>query len=119
MDEDHMLILIGFAIVLVVGMNLALVFGDMFKLGGGMGMISGFAVAECKNTVGGVDCGGTTYEVKPQSESCSGDLIPICTNACELARAEANDERVCPTYCTEFCLPQDIAESVLNGKQAY
>lgn len=112
-----MLILVGFAIVVVVGLNLTLVFGDMFKLGGGMGMISGFATAECKNTVGGIDCGGTTYMVKPESESCENDLVPICTNSCELARAQAKDNRICPTYCTELCLPQDIAEGVLNTKQ--
>ncbi|MFH0868708.1 MAG: hypothetical protein V1839_00615, partial [archaeon] len=119
MDDERMLILLGFAIIIVVALNLALVFGDMFKLGGGVGMISGFASAECKNTVGGVDCGGVTYAVKPESEGCADDLIPICTNACELARAKANDGRICPTYCTEFCLPQDVAESVLNTKQTY
>lgn len=114
-----MLILIGFAIVLVVALNVVMVFGDMFKLGGGLQMISGFAVSECKNTVGGVACDGITYASKVQSEACPEDNVPICTNACELERARMGDDRICPTYCTDFCLPIKVAEQVLNSKQNY
>jgi len=114
-----MLILIGFAIVLVVALNIVLVFGDMFKLGGGLTMISGFAVADCQNTMGGISCDGTTYAIKPEYEACPNDQVPICTNACEISRANAKDDRVCPTYCTEFCLPISIAEQVLNSKQNF
>ena len=117
MDEDRMLVIIGFAIVLVVALNILIVFGDMFKLGGGLQMISGFATAECKNAVGGISCDGTLYPVKPQSEGCTGDNIPICTNACELERAQNSDDRVCPSYCTEFCLPINLAAQILNSKQ--
>jgi len=117
MDEDKLLVLIGFGIVLVVALNLVMVFSDMFKLGSAP--LSGFAVAECKNTVGGVSCGGTTYEIKPQSEACPEGDVPVCTNACELERARVGDDRVCPTYCTEFCLPIKVAEQVLNNKQNY
>lgn len=115
-----MLVLVGFAIVIVVGLNLAMVFGDMFKLGGGLQMISGFAVAECQNTVGGVACSnGVMYEVKPQSQGCSDNQVPVCTNACELERANVGDDRICPSYCTEFCLPADIAGNVMNSKVFY
>jgi len=113
-----MLILIGFAIVVVVGLNVAMVFGDMFSLGGGLQMISGFAVAECKNTMGGVACGDVTYEVKSQEAGCPDDLVPICTNACELEKAQVKDDRICPAYCTDFCLPIDVAENVLNTKNS-
>ena len=112
-----MLVLIGFAIVVVVALNFAMVFGNMFSLGSGLPMISGFAVAECKNTVGGVACGDMTYEVK-QEQGCADDLVSVCTNACELERAEVKDDRICPTYCTDFCLPVKTAEDVLNTKNS-
>ena len=115
MEEDKMLMLIGFTIVVVVALNVALVFSDMFTLGGGLQMISGFAVAECKNTVGGVECGGNVFEVK--QETCASDLVSVCTNACELERAQIKDDRICPSYCTDFCLPITVAEDVLNTKQ--
>lgn len=111
-----MLMLIGFTIVIVVALNIALVFGGMFKLGGGLQMISGFAVAECKNTVGGVECGDNLFAVKTEG-SCASDLVSVCTNACELERAQVKDDRICPTYCTDFCLPIKTAEAVLNTKQ--
>ena len=116
MEEDKMLMLIGFTIVIVVALNVALVFSDMFTLGGGLQMISGFAVAECQNTVGGIECGDNTFAVKSET-GCASDLVSVCTNACELERAQIKDDRICPSYCTDFCLPQTVAEDVLNTKQ--
>ena len=114
MDEDSLMKIVGLLIVIVVALNILLMFGDLFNIGGGLQKISGFAVADCKNTVGGISCGGNFYNVKPQSENCSEDKFAVCTNVCEIEKIRNADGRVCPTQCTEFCVPPTLAEKLMQ-----
>jgi len=112
MDENGWVMFIGFLLVLIVGVNIILFFGDLFGLGHG-GSITGFAAASCKNTVGGVSCSdGSHFDLKPIGESCPSDLKQVCTNACKIEGAKAGDNRVCPEYCADFCLPDSIVKKL-------
>ena len=109
MDDSTRAIMFGFVIVLVVGINIILIFGNLTNFGGEM-QITGFASASCKNTIAGVKCGSTVYEAK--ISGCSKDLVSACTNACELSKIKAGDDRICPAYCTELCVPADVAKKI-------
>jgi len=114
MDENGWTMFIGFLIVLVVGVNIVLVFGDLFHIGGS-NPITGFTTAStsCKNIVGGISCSdGSQFELKPVSGDCAPDLTQVCTNACQIEKAKVGDNRVCPDYCADFCLPAAIAKKL-------
>ncbi|MEM4248657.1 MAG: hypothetical protein QXH80_05275 [Candidatus Nanoarchaeia archaeon] len=112
MDEDKWSVFIGFVIVLIVGVNIVLFFGDLFGIGGS-NAITGFAALSCQNTVGGVSCSdGSHFSLKPMTAGCASDLKQVCTNACEIERAKSGDDRTCPEYCADFCLPESVAKNL-------
>lgn len=113
MDDEKIMIVVGFLIVIVVALNVLLVFTNFFKLGSGLNVITGFATNECQNTVGGVNCGNIFYPIKPASASCTGGLVAVCTNACQIARAQTDSGNACPAYCTDICIPSLLSDKIL------
>jgi hypothetical protein len=108
-EEDSRTMLIGFVIVLIVGINIILFFGEMTNLGGNA--LTGAATVNCEDIAGGIQCGDTTF-VLASGRTCPYSTSVVCTNNCELSRLYANDNRVCPTVCTDVCLPTNIAEKL-------
>jgi len=113
MDENKWVVFIGFLLVLIVGVNIVLFFGDLFHVGGG-NTITGFATAlSCQNTVGGVSCSdGSHFSLKPMTENCASDLKQVCTNSCKIEKAKIGNNEVCPEYCADFCLPESVAKKL-------
>jgi len=109
-EEDSAIMLIGFAIVLIVGLNIALFFGDIAGLGGNNNVLTGAATINCKDVSDGIKCGDTTFV--SAENGCPYSTTKICTNNCQLARIYANDGRVCQTACTDVCVPTNIAEKL-------
>jgi hypothetical protein len=108
-EEDSRVMLIGFVIVLIVGINIILFFGEMTHLGGNA--LTGAATVNCIDITGGIQCGDTTF-ISASGGTCPYDTTEICTNNCVLSRLYADDNRVCPTVCTDVCLPANIAEKL-------
>jgi len=73
--------------------------------------ITGFAVINCEYIIGGIECNGELYQINSQ-EPCPENTSPICTNICELDRLTSKDDRICPEYCMNYCLPQEIAQEL-------
>ncbi len=99
-------------LVIIVGINIAFFFGSLFKvdLSNNVGAVTGLATStNCYNVYGGVKCLGVTYSLKPLREDCPASTVQTCTNFCELDKAMAGDDRVCPTYCNDYCLSPDVA----------
>jgi len=69
--------------------------------------ITGFAVSNCEYTIDGIECNGELYPIT-ELGSCPENTSPVCTNICELDREISGDDRVCPEYCLDYCLPQEI-----------
>jgi hypothetical protein len=116
MEEDHkMSAIIGMIIILVVGINLVLIFTDVFHIGQGVDFITGYTTLECINSAEGLKCGSMVY---PYAElgGCKEGTTSVCTTACEISGLMAKDDRVCPTYCTDFCLPNDMVD-LLNKEK--
>lgn len=110
MDTTKIAIAAGILIVVFVGLNIVLAFGEMYGLNvRGPGLITGTAGTECRDTVGGVMCDGQLYELKQQTANCPAGTIQTCTNSCQLSAALSEDTRICPTYCSNYCLSPDIA----------
>lgn len=105
-DEDSVVMLIGFVIVLIVGLNIVFFFGDITDFGGS-NALTGAATITCKDIADGIKCGTNTFV--SAENGCPYSTAKVCTNNCELARMYANDNRVCPTACENVCLPLDIA----------
>ena len=108
-EDDSKTMLIGFVIVLIVGLNIILFFGDLSSLGGNA--LTGAAAINCVDVSNGIDCGGNTF-VLAQNGVCPYNTVKACTNDCELTRLYANDNRACQTACTDVCLPADIANKL-------
>lgn len=108
-EDDSKTMLIGFIIVLIVGLNMILFFGEMTGLGGNA--LTGAAAINCKDVANGVQCGSSTF-VLAAGGTCPYSMVAVCTNNCELARAYANDNRVCPTACTDICVTTDLAKKL-------
>jgi hypothetical protein len=106
-EEDSATMLIGFVIVLVVGLNVILFFGDISDLGGSP--LTGAAVAGCKDASNGIECGDQLF-IATKDGVCPSETIKVCTNNCELTRYYANDARICPTACIDVCAPSKIAK---------
>ena len=90
-------------VLIIVFMGLA--------LSGGTDAITGFATSSCKNVIGGIDCGGELYPFKGDAP-CPQDTVVVCTNLCEIDRLMNHDDRICPTYCIEYCMPPAIANKL-------
>ncbi len=102
--------MISALIIAIVGINILLVFGSFYGYNiKDFAGITGGATNICKNVVGGVECRGVFYEMRPFKESCPAGTTKACTNGCEIERAMALDDRVCPTHCTDYCLSADVA----------
>ncbi len=97
-------------IVAFVGINIIVMFGSLY--GFNVKDLAGFTGASttmCQNDVGGIVCKGVFYPMRPFKELCTEGTTKTCTNPCEIERAMAIDDRVCPTYCTDYCLSTDVA----------
>ncbi|MEK6808014.1 MAG: hypothetical protein AABX75_03215 [Nanoarchaeota archaeon] len=98
-------------VIAFVGINILLVFGSF------MGIqvkdftgVTGSSTTICKNDVGGINCRGVFYPMKPYKEdACPQGSAKTCTNACQIESAMAQDGRICPTYCIDYCLSDDVA----------
>jgi len=108
-EDDSKTMLIGFVIVLIVGINIILFFGDITNLGGNA--LTGAATVNCIDTTSGISCNGNTF-VLAHDNICPYNTVKICTNNCELTRLYANDDRACPTACIDVCVPTNIAEKL-------
>lgn len=108
-EDDSKTMLIGFVIVLIVGLNMILFFGDITSLGGNT--LTGAATINCEDVANGIDCNGNIF-VLAQNGVCPYDTEKVCANNCELARLYANDNRACPTACTDICVTTEIAKKL-------
>ena len=99
------IIIITMSIVLII-IFLGLRFNDSSA-------ITGFSVINCKYVADGIECKGELYTLKSLN-FCTGGGIPVCTNICELDRLTTGDSRVCPEYCIDYCLPEEVAEKLNN-----
>lgn len=109
-EDDSAIMLIGFVIVLIVGLNIVFFFGDIFGLGGSSNALTGAATVSCKDVANGITCGTNTFV--SAENGCPYSTTKVCTNNCELARVYANDNRICPTACQSVCLPMNIADKL-------
>ncbi len=116
MDEEHRWpAIVGIIIVVIVGLNIIFVFSDMLNIGRGSGLITSFSILECRNSAEGIICGEDVYPNADWTGCPSGSTI-VCTNSCEITRIKMNDDRVCPSYCTDFCVSPDLAELIFKQK---
>ncbi|MEM2873997.1 MAG: hypothetical protein QW063_00855 [Candidatus Nanoarchaeia archaeon] len=109
-DDEHILMLVGFLIVLIVGLNIILVFNSISKIS-----LTGAAIASssgelCKSTSDGIMCGEKLYPNTPVTGLCPSGYVPICTNACKLESALTNKELSCGSGCTTICIPTSLAK---------
>ncbi len=109
-EDDSAIMLIGFVIVLVVGLNMVFFFGDLTGFGGSSNALTGAATVSCKDVADGIKCGTTTFA--SAENGCPYSTTKVCANNCQLSRLYANDNRICPTACTDVCVPMDIAEKL-------
>lgn len=102
--------IISVLVVAFVGINILLMFGSFYGYNlKDFAGITGGATTICKNAVGGIECRGVFYEMKPFKEDCQAGTERVCTNGCQIEAAMAGDGRVCPTHCTDYCLSADVA----------
>ena len=100
---------VGVLIVIFIGLNLALVFTNNFGrvstdvLTGATTILN-----SCYDTVGGIQCSGELFELKMEGQDCAVGTYEGCTNSCQLSKEFANDDRACPNYCKNYCVPSDI-----------
>lgn len=80
-------------------------------LGGSPSAITGMGTYECEYIIEGIQCAGEIYALKTE-EGCPTGTVSVCTNICELDRLKVGDDRVCPSHCTEYCLPPDTAQKL-------
>mgnify|MGYP001201149049 CR=1 FL=1 len=110
-DEDQLLMLVGFGIVMVVGLNMVLAFG-----GFGHVSLTGATVSQqglaCGSTSEGIVCEKTLYPNTPVTGVCPLDFVPVCTNACKLDVAIYSRARDCSNPCTEICVPKNLVEKL-------
>lgn len=78
--------------------------------GGKLNSMIGVNTLVCNNVAGGIRCDTDFYPVL--QDNCSENMVAKCTNVCELDRLIVGDDRVCPSYCINYCLPQNIAEEL-------
>lgn len=105
-DDDRSLTLIGFLIVLAVGLNIVFVFTQI--AGNPQNVLTGFGAAQSCVDIddGSIGCGTTVF---PSATSgCAPGTTPACTNSCELTRALTGGAKVCPDYCTPVCVTSDV-----------
>lgn len=112
--EKHvrLTIIIGVLLVVFISLNVLFAFGKI--PGSGVGLITGTAgsvPATCQEVIGGVKCGDAFYPLKTE-ESCADGTVQTCTDACQIEKALQQDDRVCPTYCDDFCLPPELADKL-------
>ncbi len=116
MDEEHKWpAVIGTIIIIIVGLNIIFAFNDMFSIGKGTGLITTYSVLDCRDSAEGIVCGDNIY---PNADwtGCPEGTVISCTNSCEITRIKMNDDRACPSYCTDFCVSQDLAELINKRK---
>ena len=106
-EKDNFVTLIGFLLVLAVGINIVLFFGDNLNVGNAP--LTGFAATNCANTFEGVKCGSILFPLREQAGSCGGSETAICTNSCQIEKALSNDNRECPSECSLVCVPDALA----------
>jgi len=109
---------LGILLVIFVVLVVVVIYGGL-KLSGdsitgtvglGENAITGLSTYECEYVVGGIRCGADVYV--QIEDICPNETVPVCTNICELDRLTIGDDRVCPSYCTEHCLPPTVAENL-------
>jgi len=106
--EDHSAVmLIGFIIVLVIGLAAVLVFGNSQR-----SELTGAVISEslCQSSDDGITCGDAFFPV-PENDSCAADLTLVCTNTCflEAVLADTKKPTACPELCTNVCVPNELA----------
>ncbi len=106
-DEDQILMLIGFGIVMIVGLNMVLAFGGMTHVDLTGAVVSQQGLA-CGSTSDGIVCEKTLYPNTPTTGVCPLDSVPVCTNACKLDVAIYSRARDCSSTCTEICVPTNL-----------
>ncbi len=112
--EKHLrlTIVIGVLLGVFITLNFLLAFGKI--PGSGVGLITGTAgsvPAACQEIIGGVKCEDAFYPLKTE-ESCADGTVQTCTNACQIEGILQQDDRVCPVYCSDFCLLPELADKL-------
>ncbi|MBI4095566.1 MAG: hypothetical protein HY438_01760 [DPANN group archaeon] len=104
-------------LVLVLGLNLIFFTNGLNPtMKASLLAVTGFTTASgpCQNVVGGVECLGVRYDLEIVHGACPSGTKRVCTNYCEIEKAMIRDNRVCPTYCNDYCLTPDL--TALVGK---
>jgi hypothetical protein len=109
LEDDNKVMLIGFIIVLIVGINIIIFFGNIGSLGGNI-MTGAATFSGCTNVADGIQCGTTTYA--SAEAGCPNSYTETCTNDCELSRLYTKDNRVCPTACENICIPTELVKKL-------
>jgi len=110
MDNEKALLLLGFLIVLIVGLNILFAFGGFF---GNNNILTGLAASgdlRCNDVGDSIRCGSTVY--KSAEMGCASGETSVCANTCEFERAFQKDGRVCPSYCKNVCVPEDVKSEI-------
>ena len=100
-DDDNQIMLIGFVIVLIVGLNIVFAFNGIS--GGIVGATT--AINACTDVPDGIQCGKVLYVKTPVTGLCPKGTAPVCTNACELKSALDDKKTDCAANCRTICVP--------------
>ncbi|MBI2040990.1 MAG: hypothetical protein HYT16_02720 [DPANN group archaeon] len=111
-DPRYVSVWLAAFLVLVLGLNLVFFTNSLDPtVKAGLLTVTGFTTAggPCRNVAGGVECLGVKYDLEIVHGTCPAGTERKCTNYCELEKAMLRDNRVCPTYCNDYCLTPDFA----------
>lgn len=107
-EDENKVMLIGFVIVLIVGINIILFFGNVSGFGGNT--LAGATTFNCEDVANGIKCGNDVFAAT--SGSCPAGDVKICANSCTLAKIYTDNGRTCPTACEYICAPKEILEKI-------
>ena len=66
----------------------------------------------CEDVIGGVQCGEDLYVLKGIRDDCPQGTIEKCTNDCLVEKTLKEDDRLCPNYCEQYCIPIELAQKL-------
>jgi hypothetical protein len=70
--------------------------------------ITGGVSFSCHPGFEGVNCGDEVYRYA--EDGCGRGEVVVCTNYCILERALTGLDLICPEYCGDFCVPEELVE---------
>ena len=72
--------------------------------------ITGGVSFSCHPGFEGVNCGDRVYRFV--GDGCTTGEVEVCANYCMLERALTGKDLVCPEYCEDYCVPEEIVEKL-------